>query len=435
MGAYPLDIDSDGVADLAILRHGENVLLRGLGECRFERANEAWAFDGGDLTTTAFSAKWEATAALPTLAFGNYVAGVDDDGWVCPDNELVRPADLGSRYGPAVRLSPGSCPLSMLFSDWDRSGRVDLRVSNDRQYYPASDGEDQLWRLAPGAAPRAYTLDDGWQPLQIWGMGIASYDLTGDGYPEVYLTSQGPNTLQTLAEGPDHPTYRDISIERGVVATNPTEDGSLPSTSWHDEFADVNNDGIIDLFVAKGNVDEMPDFAMKDPSVLFLGRPDGTFTDAAAAAGIRSHARARGAALVDLNLDGLLDLVVANRRDNVKLWRNVGSGTAKHPRPLGDWLALRLDQPGPNRDAIGAWVEVRTADRSMTREMTVGGGHAGGQLGWIHFGLGSTGEAGAQVRVQWPDMEWGPWLPVEANTFEIVERGAPQAKPWQPPAR
>ena len=46
-GAYPLDIDGDGVIDLAVLRHGENVLLRGTGDCRFERANEAWAFDGG----------------------------------------------------------------------------------------------------------------------------------------------------------------------------------------------------------------------------------------------------------------------------------------------------------------------------------------------------------------------------------------------------
>ena len=39
-GAYPLDLDGDGITDLAVLRHGENVLLRGLGDCRFERANE-----------------------------------------------------------------------------------------------------------------------------------------------------------------------------------------------------------------------------------------------------------------------------------------------------------------------------------------------------------------------------------------------------------
>ena len=47
-GAYPLDIDGDGIIDLAVLRMGEDVLLRGLGDCRFERANEAWSFAGGD---------------------------------------------------------------------------------------------------------------------------------------------------------------------------------------------------------------------------------------------------------------------------------------------------------------------------------------------------------------------------------------------------
>ena len=61
--------------------------------------------------------------------------------------------------------------------------------------------------------PRLYTHDDGWQRLVIWGMGIASYDLTGDGLPEVYLTSQGDNKLQTLADGPAQPNYRDIALD------------------------------------------------------------------------------------------------------------------------------------------------------------------------------------------------------------------------------
>ena len=52
-GAYPLDVDSDGITDLVLLRVGENVVMRGLGGCRFERANEAWGFDGGDAWSTA----------------------------------------------------------------------------------------------------------------------------------------------------------------------------------------------------------------------------------------------------------------------------------------------------------------------------------------------------------------------------------------------
>ena len=66
-------MDSDGHVDLAVLRLGENVMLRGLGGCRFERANEIWGIDGGNGWTAAFSAKWEEGNTLPTMAFGNYL--------------------------------------------------------------------------------------------------------------------------------------------------------------------------------------------------------------------------------------------------------------------------------------------------------------------------------------------------------------------------
>ena len=54
-----------------------------------------------------------------------------------------------------------------------------------------------------------------------------------------------------------------------------TGDENLPSTAWHAEFDDVNNDSLMDLFVAKGNVEAMPDFAARDPSNLFIGQADG----------------------------------------------------------------------------------------------------------------------------------------------------------------
>jgi len=431
-GAYPIDIDGDGLTDLVLLRNGENVLLRGLGGCRFARANEMWGFDGGTAPTTAFSATWEAGATLPTLAFGNYVNSASNDPHhLCFDNVLHRPALTGSTYGPPIPLTPAWCALSMLFSDWNRSGRMDLRVSNDQHYYLPTEGEEQLWRVPPGQPPSLYTSDDGWVTVQVQGMGIASYDLTGDGYPEVFLTSQADNRLQTLTAGPSRPTYRDIGQRRGANAAQPFTGGDTrPSTAWHDEFADVNNDGFADLFIAKGNVTDQSDYAQKDPSDLLLGQPDGTFREAADVAGIISFDRGRGAALADFNLDGMLDLVQVNYGAPVRLWRNAGTGDASHPRAMGNWLALSVAQSGPNASAIGAWVEVRVGDQIMRRELTVGGGHAGGQLGWIHFGLGNA--AGADVRVAWPGGEIGPWLHLPANEFSVVKRGVAEARRWSP---
>jgi hypothetical protein len=431
VGAYPIDIDADGIDDLAVLRLGENVLLRGLGDCTFERANETWAYEGGSDWTTAFSATWESDATLPTLAFGNYIEpdSVEERTYICAEHELIRPAADGTSYAPPTSLAPGMCTLSMLFSDWDRSGRRDLRLSNDRHYSPVA--QEQLWRMETGEEPRAWTREEGWQTVRIWGMGITSHDLTGDGYPEVYLTSQADNKLQTLADGPERPTYEDIAIRSNANANKPyTGDTELLSTAWHPEFDDVNNDGFVDLFVSKGNVEAQPDYAARDPNNLLIGQPDGTFVEGGMDAGIARFERGRGAGLADLNLDGLLDLVVVNRRANVSLWRNVGAGSAESPEPMGNWTALRLADDGANRDGIGAWIEVTAGDRALTREVTIGGGHAGGQLGWIHFGIGDADRA--TLKVIWPDGETGPAMDVEANTFSILERGAAEPDRWQP---
>ncbi len=431
IGAYPIDIDGDGNIDLVVLRVGETLLFRGLGNCRFERANEAWGFDGGNAWTTAFSALWEEGNDWPTLALGRYVDRSKPGApfGTCYDNLLYRPAQGRPGFAPPIKLAPGYCSLSMLFSDWNRSGSPDLMVTNDRQYYRG--GADQLWRIRPGKAPVLYGRSDGWRPLQIWGMGIASYDINGNGYPGYFLTSMGDNKLRVLADGPTRPAFTDVAFARGVTAHRPFTGGDLrPSTAWHAEFSDVNNDGLIDLFITKGNVDAMEDAAQRDPSNLLLGRADGRFVEAADKAGILNFARARGAALVDFNLDGMLDLVVVNLRENVKIWRNVGFGTADHPQAMGNWLALRLRQPGGNRDAVGAWIEVRAGSRTLRREVAIGGGHAGGQLGWIHFGLGPASDA--LVRVQWPDGAWGAWVRVPSNQFAYLDRGARQAVLWRP---
>jgi hypothetical protein len=428
-GAYPVDLDSDSHTDLAVLRFGENILFRGIGECRFERANEALGFDGGDEWTAGFSATWEGQNELPTLAVGMYVK-LDEDGRQsgdCADNRLFRP--VGTTYGDPTLLSPGWCTLSVLFSDWDRSGRRDLRVANDKHYY--RDGEEQLWRIEGGQPPRLYTREDGWKKLQIWGMGIASQDVTGDGYPEVYLTSQGDNKFQELSEGPEQPTYSDIAIRRGLTAHRPFAGGDvLPSTGWHPEFRDVNNDGFTDLFVSKGNVDSMPEYAAEDPNNLLLGQPDGSFVDAAVEAGIVHYDRSRGAGLVDLNLDGLLDLIEVNRVENVNLWRNVGAGDATGAVPMGNWISVRLEQSGVNLDGIGAWVEVKTGDLVVSREITVGGGHGSGQIGWIHFGIGPSEVT--EVRVQWPNGDIGPWIEVDANRFVTISRDSSESIEWTP---
>jgi hypothetical protein len=287
--------------------------------------------------------------------------------------------------------------------------------------------------VRPGEAPRQYTEADGWHALTIWGMGIASRDLDGDGKPEVFITSQGDNKLQALEGDGSTPSYKDIALAKGVTTQRPYTGGDvLPSTAWHPEFEDVNNDGHVDLLVTKGNVSIQVDNAQRDPSDLMIGNAGGTFTEGAVAAGIVNYDKARGAALVDLNLDGLLDLVIVNRDVNVRVYRNVGTGAATKPAAMGNWLSVQLHQPAPNVDAIGAWLDVRVDGKVNTCEVTIGGGHASGSLGWIHTGLGAA--RNAEVRVEWPDGTIGPWMPVSANQLLTIEKGAAAPTVWTPPA-
>ncbi|MEO1089770.1 MAG: CRTAC1 family protein [Pseudomonadota bacterium] len=433
-GAYALDLDGDGPLDLVLLRVGRNALLEGAGDCTFAPANRLWAFDGGREWTTAFAATFEADLPFPTLAFGHYVDRSQPGApWgTCHENTLLRPADrTAPRYDEPLALSPGHCALSMLFTDWSNSGEPALRITNDRQYH--IDGEDQLWRVTPGAVPRLFRRSDGWQSLRIWGMGIAEADLAGTGQPAYALTSMGDTKLQVLdpeaAEG--EPAYLDVAYDRGATAHRPYVGADQrPSTGWHVEFDDVNNDGLLDLFIAKGNVEAMPDFAAYDPDNLLLGTWPGRFVEVGDRAGVARDTRGRGGAVVDLDLDGQLDLVVVNRGDPVSLFRNLGAERGFGPIPMGNWLQLELRQPPPNRHAVGARVAVRIGTRTLVRTVTVGGGHASGHLGWVHVGLGTAERA--QVRVRWPDGSWSHAYRVFANNFAILDRDAADARYWYP---
>jgi enediyne biosynthesis protein E4 len=438
IGAYPLDIDGDGNTDLVVLRVGEVEVFRGIGACKFERVTNKWNIQTGNEWHTAFSATWERGEKWPTLAIGTYIDRTKPEfPWgSCTPTVLLRPNASSTGYQTATKLEPAYCALSMLFSDWGRTGTPDLRISNDREYYKG--GQEQLWKIATGQRPSLYTEAQGWKPMQIWGMGIASQDIDGDGFPELYLTSMADNKLQKLqldvSGKASKPEYMDIAYKRGVTAHRPYMGGDVhPSTAWHAQFADVNHDGLADIFIVKGNISTMPDFAALDPNNLLLQQSDGRFFEAGQLANIASVRRGRGGMLADLNGDGLLDMVVVNRWDKAQLWRNVGTGTADKPLPMGaagHWLQLRLNQAGGNKDAVGAWVEVDLGDamqqlgkqRIIRQELTVGGGHASGHMGWMHFGVGAASTV--KVRVQWPFADFGPWQTVAADGFYMIDKTA-----------
>lgn len=439
LGAYPINIDNDEHTDLVVLRLGQNLILKGDGDCRFNKANTTFALDGGRAWSTAFAASWENDSSFPTLAFGNYVdRTAPGSPWgTCSANVLARPyvdEKTLPDYSEPQFLEPSYCALSLLFTDWNKTGTPALRVTNDRQYYRG--GQEQLWRVDAGRPARQYSKSQGWKTLRIWGMGIAEADLDQDGLPEYALSSMGDTMLQTLDPEAEfeRPTYRDAAYEKQMTAHRPYTGTDLkPSTGWHTQFADFNNDTHLDLYIAKGNVEAMPDFAAFDPDNMLLGNSQRSFVESGAKAGIALDTRGRGAAVVDLNADGMLDLVVVNRKSPASVFRNLGVKTEWGHRPMGNWLAIELKNPMTNVDAVGAKISIKTGNVTQSRIVQIGGGHASGQLGFVHVGLGVAERA--KIRVQWPDGDWSHEYRVFANNFIQINKGKPKALYWYPPSQ
>lgn len=359
-GAYPLDIDSDGHLDLAVLRVGANMLLRGGPDCTFEDASTDWGFGGSDRWTTAFAATWEAGADRPTLFEGNYVNRDIKDGpfEACDANALHRPQAGGG--WTRTPLEPGFCALSALISKGVHPHPM-LRISNDRHYY-VKGGYEQLYDLTEN---RFLGDEDGWRRVSLWGMGIAERDIDGDAVPDVMLTSMGDQLLQF---GTPDGGYTDAPYDIGTYAHRPhLGDDGRASTGWHPAWGDLDNDARADLFIAKGNVEQMPGNAARDPNNLLWQREDGRFTEISVEAGVASMAKSRGAGLVDLNGDGRLDLVVVNRGGPMELYENTTEGA-------GQYLTVTLKQPAPNLRAVGSTVEILTNRGLQVQEVTIGGG-------------------------------------------------------------
>jgi hypothetical protein len=100
-------------------------------------------------------------------------------------------------------------------------------------------------------------------------------------------------------------------------------------------------------------------------------------------------------------------------------------------RAGGNWLKVALTQRGANRHAIGARLSIKTGNLVQSRRLHVGGGHASGNAGFIHVGLGVAERA--TVRVQWPDGQWSAPYKLFANQHVMIERDRDSVMQWFPP--
>jgi len=169
--------------------------------------------------------------------------------------------------------------------------------------------------------------------------------------------------------------------------------------TWGNGFADFDNDGDLDIFVACGHLDPNVDDAQATTSyrvrnVVLMNRNE-RFVNGSGASGngLQEKMSSRGLALGDLDNDGDIDVVVANSRDRPTLLRNDSSEKR-------NWIQVRVRGTTSNRGGVGARVSVIAGDLSQTAEVHSGRGYQSHFGNRLHFGLSERSEVD-RVEVDW----------------------------------
>jgi enediyne biosynthesis protein E4 len=169
-----------------------------------------------------------------------------------------------------------------------------------------------------------------------YDIGVAVGDYDNDGHSDLFVAGVYKNTLyHNNGDG----TFTDVTAKAGLDRQNDPEFGPLWSITA--AWVDVNNDGLLDLFIVnymqwkysdqplcsyRGVADYChPKFYKPQPNQLFLNNGDGTFRDVSAAWGIRQHpGKGMGVGVADYDLDGRPDLFVTNDAMYNSLFHNLG---------------------------------------------------------------------------------------------------------------
>lgn len=431
MGSVWADFDNDGRRDVFVYAWGRCRLFRNLGNLKFQ---DVTAGSGLEAWINSNAATWfdYDQDGLLDLFVGGYFSE-EHDLWHLKTTRIMHDSFEFSRNGgknrlyhnlgggrfedvsEKVGLASRRWTYAGVSADFNGDGLPDLYVANDY-------GSEELYLNRRG---ERFELQEGLglEEESKSGMCVALGDVFNDGRLAVFVTNiskwgflfQGNNLrLSNLDQGGGM-----IQIAEGPVADC--------GWAWGAQFGDLDLDGRQDLVVVNGFISasregdywyqlskigaaagelvsdaaNWPAFEDRSLSgyertrvLLNAGTRTGRFIEVGRRVGLDDEHDGRAVALADFDRDGDLDVVIANQKGPLLLYRN-DSRLARH------WLEIELEATRGNRDAIGAEVTVTWSGGRQRQFLLAASGFSSQNDHTLHFGLGSDpGRVG--VRVRWP---------------------------------
>lgn len=421
------DYNNDGFQDVYVGNIGKNQLLTNMGDGTF--------IDGSFGLGSPSPKSWTASTAIVDLDGDDFaelldINYVDGEGFtaICGGKacspsvfepamdhiavnrgdgtfELINGAHNSKGLGGVVlRLTDG--PEMSLFISNDQVANVLLTF---RQRV-----EGGLLNFSEQALQAGLAVNE--NGLSMGCMGIATADVSGNGLTDIFVSNfkDEPNTLY-IQDAPGF--FVDLTRMTGLSAPG------LPLVGWGTQFLDANLDGLPDLIVTNGHVDdyrdeggqyEMPtSFYQNIGQTEFRELPGDT-----AGEFFRSQHLGRGLARFDCNGDGAMDFVISNMRSNASLVTN-------NSTERGHFINVQLRATDSQRDAIGASVLITIDGRDTLMQLTAGDGYMASNERTLQFGLGDSNRVD-ELKVRWPSGATSIIeLPAVDSVFLIVEGRQP----------
>ena len=443
MGAVFGDYDNDGFEDLLLYRWGRPDLFHNDGGQRFTRVTETAGLVDWANINTAVWLDFDRDGRLDIFMGGYYPERLNL--WKLADTRIMPESfeyanNGGRKYlyrnlgggrfeevSAKVGLASTRWSLAAVAADLRGTGYPDLFIANDYGVSELFVNEGGRFREVGREAGVGYSPKS--------GMNASVGDVLNQGRFAIYVSNiseegillQGNNLWMPMEAraGSTIPSYENMARAMGI---------DLGGWSFGAQFGDLNNDGFLDLYLVNGYVSASRDesywydyskvagghevvignaanwpamgtrsLAGYQPKKLWINDGSGRFVDVAQMVGASDRYDGRSVALGDFQNRGVLDVVVANQKGPLLLYRN-------EVAPERRWIAFNLegacesDAPAErctNRSGIGAQVEVHWNGRRQLQEVSGGSGFCAQNQRTLHFGLGESA-AVDRVVIRWP---------------------------------